>query len=440
MQKSASKFTSSSEQLLDALRLLHNCGVTQEMIVNGISMVQGGLSQPLEVFDNLESMIRPDSYKNREEKRRIERALKFILKQTTDVYLRAIELLDNPDARTEPPELITPPEPASSSLSEERASPQRAAELLGPPELITPPELASSTLSVSSSFSEDRASLQRAVHRLKDSGITQKMILDGIESVQIGKIPVCRVSESIEKSILDSAYNGRDEKRVIIRALKLALRQRNDEYLNAVEFLKHNEAPKEPEILPTRAVHSINTGRGEMTKRLWGNEIGRGYLYGGAGASLEIKEAMWLPKSSNGRETQRNGLFALKTFKKNEKITPYAGDGKYVTHDIFKFPALTSHFKTLQKLQDIYYVIDGFREPRVGFGLGQFANDKRDKSAVNARIETIDVEDTGSLSFNQMGAFLVAKKDIAAGDEILIDYGSTYWKTAEQQYDSRKRK
>jgi SET domain-containing protein len=37
-----------------------------------------------------------------------------------------------------------------------------------------------------------------------------------------------------------------------------------------------------------------------------------------------------------------------------------------------------------------------------------------------------------------MGAFLVANRDIDAGDEILIDYGSTYWKNAE--HDSRKRK
>jgi len=412
---SSSSSSSSPPSLLLAVRLLENCGVTREMIVGGIELVQSGLSSPLEVFDNLESEIATSRYRNREEQRGLHRALKLALRQTYDDYSNAIKMID---------------------LERQDAPSAAAGAAEAPPALTTPPQL-------SRSSSEECTSLQRSVHILKDSGITHRMILDGIRTVKSGDISVLDVSESLEKSILASRYKNRDEKRVILRALKLVLRQNDDDYLKAVEFLEHNSAPEKPAKLPTRTVNVISpaaTGRREMPERLWGNEIGRGYLYQDgivADASIEIREATWLPHSSNGRDTQRNGIFALKSFKTNEKITPYAGVGRFVDHEIFKFPALTSHFRTLQKINNQYYVIDGFRQPRVGFGLGQFANDRRQPEAANARIEVVDSENTGAASFNRMGAYLVAKRNIVIGEEILLDYGNTYWKNADYEYSPK---
>ncbi len=181
---------------------------------------------------------------------------------------------------------------------------------------------------------------------------------------------------------------------------------------------------------PEGSIESVKPATlSQIQKCLYGNERDCGYLYkeGDTHASIEVKLADWIPNvSSDNRKNFRMGLFAKKRFKKHEAITPYAGNGLFVTPEIFEFPELVSHFKILYKIERNYYVIDGFKEPRPGFGLGQFANDKRDMNEVNATM-TITESDAKR---TPIGAYLVASKDIAIGEEILIDYGETYWENA----------
>ena len=114
-------------------------------------------------------------------------------------------------------------------------------------------------------------------------------------------------------------------------------------------------------------------GRRELETRTTGNQTNSGYLYGTlkAFAPIDLGEAAWLPSS----ETKR-GLFSASNYKPGERIKPYAGEIKYISYDKLAPENAAYMFGTFT-IRNYHCVIDGFREPRPGYGMGQFCNDKR---------------------------------------------------------------
>ena len=121
----------------------------------------------------------------------------------------------------------------------------------------------------------------------------------------------------------------------------------------------------------------------------------------------------------DGEEIQNRGLFAVRPYNAREVITPYAGRIKYVKYDNITTEEASYAFG-LYDIGQKRCIIDGFREPREGYGMAQFCNDKRVPGAANAKI----VKESDP---RKEGAWLIATKDIKSGDEVLIDYGKNYW-------------
>lgn len=105
-----------------------------------------------------------------------------------------------------------------------------------------------------------------------------------------------------------------------------------------------------------------------------------------------------------------NGLFAYKSFQKNDFITQYAGQKLNTRPEDMSY---VYGCPTTWK----YKMIDGLRKPVVGQGVGSFANraSEKHKAFVNARFYPCNVTQT---------VWLKATKLIHAGDEIFIRYGT----------------
>ena len=177
-----------------------------------------------------------------------------------------------------------------------------------------------------------------------------------------------------------------------------------------------------------------------MPKDKWGDEEGRGYLYNGKAKDppIYLDEARWLPKTYNKEKTHRKGLFSKYGHSRNCIITTYAGRGKYVDNTQCSTEA-AAYYKTLIRIADSYYVIDGFREPVDGYGMAQYCNDKRGADKANAKLITVS-SPGGRGQGAQMGIYLKATRDIRPGEEITISYGHTYFKQRENTNGKRERK
>ena len=105
------------------------------------------------------------------------------------------------------------------------------------------------------------------------------------------------------------------------------------------------------------------------------------------------------------------GLFATKGFKKNSKITPYEGEHLTLTqlNDRYGLDAAAPY--ALKITNNLY--IDSALVRTVG----AYAN-AGTKKTQNARLST---------NRGAKKAWLVAIRYIGKGEEILIDYGDTYW-------------
>jgi hypothetical protein len=169
----------------------------------------------------------------------------------------------------------------------------------------------------------------------------------------------------------------------------------------------------------------------------WGNErkLKRGYLHYPVECvvpDLYLDVARWLPYiMSDGTIVIRRGLFTSKPIKKGQIITTYAGMGKYVDRDTVG-TAVAAYYMTLMKgtNKGSIYVIDGIREPKIGYGFGSFANDRRDPKLNNA--EKIVVSSIGSRGQDkQMGIYIKATCYIPAGTEITYSYGEDYFGDSE---------
>ena len=99
--------------------------------------------------------------------------------------------------------------------------------------------------------------------------------------------------------------------------------------------------------------------------------------YYGDPENVYIKPVNWL----NGEY----GLFAKRDIIKNTIITEYAGTIRYVQHDMMNTHAITLFFNT--GISNERCVIDGFRQPKVGYGSLQFANHSTKLSNKNDRLD-----------------------------------------------------
>ena len=183
---------------------------------------------------------------------------------------------------------------------------------------------------------------------------------------------------------------------------------------------------------PAQARRRDRTGKRRMKDpglqgKLWGNEKDRGYLYEQKGEkSVYIGQATWLPSHIEGVKTYGRGLFAGARIEKGQPITPYAGHGTFVNNDISGTDK-SAFMKTLTKIGGQAYVIDGYRQPKQGFGMAQFCNDRSGSGPNNA--ELIVRDSHGGRGINhQMGIYLKATRAINIGEEITTNYGRSYFK------------
>jgi len=139
------------------------------------------------------------------------------------------------------------------------------------------------------------------------------------------------------------------------------------------------------------------------------------------------------------------GLFARRAFEDGERITIY--EGELITFaEAVKRRKENKHSHIRSHLQRRVY-IDGARlangdlitEPETelfGLGGGAFANHKPEAEA-NAEFDYIDSEENEKLfdklilgrvlDPNERITFIRATRDIAAGEEIFLNYGEDYW-------------
>ena len=146
----------------------------------------------------------------------------------------------------------------------------------------------------------------------------------------------------------------------------------------------------------------------------------RGYLYGQAGpVILTVQPAPWLValQTKTDQKLSVLGVFTSQFIPyKNEQtnrrtcLTPY--DGRLISVNKNASHEISSHYLSVG-CQGL--VIDGLREPVIGFGLGSLANHSR---SPNAEF----VKDVVALTCH-----LVATRDILEGEELFVNYGRTYW-------------
>eukprot|EP01054_Gregarina_sp_Poly1_P005015 Gregarina_sp_Poly_1__5014@NODE_2659_length_1862_cov_546_523120_g1686_i0_p1_GENE_NODE_2659_length_1862_cov_546_523120_g1686_i0NODE_2659_length_1862_cov_546_523120_g1686_i0_p1_ORF_typecomplete_len407_score48_26SET/PF00856_28/1_6e17_NODE_2659_length_1862_cov_546_523120_g1686_i05721792 len=113
------------------------------------------------------------------------------------------------------------------------------------------------------------------------------------------------------------------------------------------------------------------------------------------------------------------GLFASRDFKKGEFVTEYVGE--IITRDEARRRLRRGQFHYLGTLVTGMYEIDGIQVPRDGEGAASFINHARKP---HANVQWAHVEDRKAC-FRRM--FAKASRDIAAGEELFLDYGKTYW-------------
>jgi hypothetical protein len=119
---------------------------------------------------------------------------------------------------------------------------------------------------------------------------------------------------------------------------------------------------------------------------------------------------------SNGR-----GLFADRQFNKGDYITRYCGPELSRQEALALHaadPMSATHFASLPT----GLVIAGLTQPVDGEGGGSFAN--HSKKQANASLEPLFTK--ASLG-TEAQLYVVAKKTILPGTEILVNYGSGYW-------------
>ena len=107
------------------------------------------------------------------------------------------------------------------------------------------------------------------------------------------------------------------------------------------------------------------------------------------------------------------GLFAVRDFKKNVKLTPYVGEmltkreleSRYGSESVAPYALLITNNKYI--------------DSACVRGVGAYANAALKEGEANARL---------SVNKPKAKAWLVSTRKIVCGEEIIIDYGESYWK------------
>ena len=159
-----------------------------------------------------------------------------------------------------------------------------------------------------------------------------------------------------------------------------------------------------------------------------------GYRHGDNGRqSVRLQRADWLPEECADRNHTKRGLFTCIEipyipYKAREPITPYAGyiiGNEDATDD---HPAQTAYYVRSVFLPRM--IIDGFREPREGWGMAQFCNDPRDTDRVNCELKV----------HGGMLCLFPKARTIRAGEELFISYGAHYWTRIQEADQSELRR
>ena len=91
-------------------------------------------------------------------------------------------------------------------------------------------------------------------------------------------------------------------------------------------------------------------------------------------ALVVLQPSTWLPPNANGDPSF--GLHAAKCIPAGSPITPYSGQTRFVKWPGGPFQAAeVTHFFFMERYGSDVRVIDGFRQPKAGFGLAQFAKE-----------------------------------------------------------------
>ena len=190
----------------------------------------------------------------------------------------------------------------------------------------------------------------------------------------------------------------------------------------------------------TEMEHQTTTGdtrhRPKSATGTTGNSPTAGCRAGDPDPMARIDVAGWLQNSCEEDTQPPRGLFAQRDIpRKNAQgrktvITQYAGylidrgDARGHMH----CPIQTAYYYPDGNGQ----VIDGFREPRQGYGLAQFCNDpiQLQRKPESAEV-TGFTRDTGKVNcelvHSKEGVVLVPKRDIQAGQELMVSYDDHYW-------------
>jgi hypothetical protein len=128
------------------------------------------------------------------------------------------------------------------------------------------------------------------------------------------------------------------------------------------------------------------------------------------------------------------GMFALKSFEKDELVVPYIGE--YVSDD-----ELDKRYGDDNAPYAINVGGGQTLDSACTRGLGSYANDyrtdpkhpRKNKAAMNA-----ELSDERSTEFG--GVWVKAIKKIAPGQEVLVDYGKEYWSGKHPPHQTLKRK
>ena len=161
-----------------------------------------------------------------------------------------------------------------------------------------------------------------------------------------------------------------------------------------------------------------------------GNVPGIGYLYDPRDSDplLVLKHSAWLPKNvrQRGLYTTRDIPYVLGQPRK--PITQYAG--VVVTKDKNRTASETAYWRGI----GFDTVIDGFKDPRDGYGMAQYCNDPY---STNERIVNCEIKPHSRDNTIQI-LYPLEKVSIQAGDELCIDYGSLYWQRIDDELKDRE--
>jgi hypothetical protein len=207
---------------------------------------------------------------------------------------------------------------------------------------------------------------------------------------------------------------------------------------NSAETTEDNPGAEEAPERETAANEASRRTRarrdhGGLENKLWGNEANRGHRYGdhqdeGESPPLYLANAAWLPSELGREAVLSRGLYSA-GMRANEIITQYSGIGKHIRKEEATYPQCAYYRSLMQAGVGEVYVIDGFKEPRKGFGMAQFSNHSSDKALRNAKWVVVSSPGGRGLQ-SKMGIYLRATRNIKPGEEILVDYGKDYFTRA----------